>query len=64
MQSPILPDQWNLFTIDGLRLLDTEIARQAMAIGFFNDFYFIMLGALASIPLVILLSRGAIKSSA
>ena len=63
MQSTALPDHWNLFTIDGLRLLDTEIARQAMAIGFFNDFYFIMLGALASIPLVILLSRGAIKSS-
>tara|TARA_Y100001934_G_scaffold176806_1_gene209414 strand:+ start:1601 stop:3130 length:1530 start_codon:yes stop_codon:yes gene_type:complete len=58
MKSYLLPEQWNFSSVDGLRLIDNEIARQAMSIGFFNDFYFIMIGALASIPLAMLLSRG------
>ncbi|MBK18069.1 MAG: EmrB/QacA family drug resistance transporter [Rhodospirillaceae bacterium] len=61
MQEPWLPEQWNLSSVEGLRLLDTEIGRQAMSIGFFNDFHLIMIGALASIPIVMLLSRGATK---
>ena len=55
MQEPWLPEQWSLNSVDGLRLLDSEISRQAMSIGFFNDFYLIMIGALASIPVVMLL---------
>ena len=61
MQEPWLPEQWSLYSVEGLRLLDAEINRQAMSIGFFNDFYLIMIGALASIPVVMLLSRGATK---
>ena len=61
MGKPWLPEQWSLNSADGLRLLDTEIGRQAMSIGFFNDFYLIMIGAIASIPVVMLLSRGATK---
>ncbi|NKB20573.1 MAG: DHA2 family efflux MFS transporter permease subunit [Alphaproteobacteria bacterium] len=61
MREPWLPEQWSLNSVDGLRLLDSEISRQAMSIGFFNDFYLIMIGALASIPIVMLLSRGATK---
>ena len=58
MQAPWLPPEWDLFTTSGLRLLDAEISRQALAIGFLNDFYLIMIGALISVPLVFLLSRG------
>ncbi|MGB0632877.1 MAG: DHA2 family efflux MFS transporter permease subunit [Alphaproteobacteria bacterium] len=58
MQAPHLPPQWDIFTIDGLRLLDAEISRQAMAIGFLNDFHLIFIGAVISVPLVMLLSRG------
>ena len=61
MREPWLPENWDLNSAEGLRLLDTEIGRQAMSIGFFNDFYLIMIGALASIPVVMLLSRGATK---
>jgi DHA2 family multidrug resistance protein len=61
MQDPWLPEKWGLNSVEGLRLLDAEIGRQAMSIGFFNDFYLIMIGALVSIPVVMLLSRGATK---
>lgn len=58
MRSPWLPEQWDLFTTNGLVLLDAEISRQALAIGFLNDFYLIMAGAIISVPLVFLISRG------
>ena len=58
MQAPWLPPEWDLFTTSGLRMLDAEISRQALAIGFLNDFYLIMVGAMISVPLVFLLSRG------
>ncbi|MEC8288796.1 MAG: EmrB/QacA family drug resistance transporter, partial [Pseudomonadota bacterium] len=63
MQPPYLPSQWDIFTVDGLRLLDAEIARQAMAIGFLNDFKLIFIGAVISVPLVVLLSRGRSKEA-
>jgi DHA2 family multidrug resistance protein len=46
MQAPWLPPEWDLFTASGLRMLDAEISRQALAIGFLNDFYLIMVGAI------------------
>ena len=58
MHEPWLPAQWDIYTREGLRLLDAEISRQALAIGFLNDFQLIMIGALISIPLVAMLSRG------
>jgi DHA2 family multidrug resistance protein len=58
MQEPWLPPQWDLFTTNGLAMLDAEISRQAMAIGFLNDFYLIMVGAIISVPMVLLLTRG------
>ncbi len=57
MQPPHLPTEWDIFTVDGLLLLDSEVTRQAMAIGFLNDFQLIFIGALISVPLVMLLSR-------
>lgn len=57
MQEPHLPPQWDIFTTDGLRLLDAEVTRQAMAIGFLNDFQLIFIGAVISVPMVLLLSR-------
>ena len=57
MKEPHLPLQWDIFTAEGLRLLDAEVTRQAMAIGFLNDFKLIFIGAMISVPLVMLLSR-------
>lgn len=57
MRAPWLPSQWDIGTVNGLRLLDGEITRQAMAVGFLNDFYLIMIGALICVPAVFLLSR-------
>ena len=57
MQEPHLPPQWDIFTTEGLRLLDAEVTRQAMAIGFLNDFHLIFIGAMISVPMVLLLSR-------
>ena len=56
MQPPYLPSQWDIFTVDGLRLLDAEIARQAMAIGFLNDFKLIFMAQYIA-PVVLCLER-------
>ncbi len=58
MQSTALPSQWDIFSVDGLRLLDAEIGRQALAIGFLNDFYLILIGSIIVVPMVMLLTRG------
>lgn len=57
MREPWLPSQWNIFTNDGLMALQTEVSRQALAIGFLNDFKLIFYGALLSIPFVMLMVR-------
>jgi DHA2 family multidrug resistance protein len=57
MQAPWLPEQWDILTNDGLAMLNVEVNRQAMALGFLNDFTLIMVGALISMPLVFLLAR-------
>lgn len=58
VDAPWFPEHWNLGTTEGLSALGAEVSRQAMAIGFINDFHLITIGALASIPLVLLLARG------
>lgn len=55
--APWLPGAWDLSTVEGLAALQREISRQAMAIGFVNDFHLITIGALAAVPMVLLLSR-------
>lgn len=57
MQRPWLPEQWSLDTVAGLAALENEISRQALSIGFLNDFNLILMGALVSIPLILLISR-------
>jgi DHA2 family multidrug resistance protein len=57
MQAPWLPEQWDILTNDGLAMLNVEVNRQALALGFLNDFTLIMVGALISVPLVFLLAR-------
>ena len=57
MQSPWMPEQWDILTSNGLALLNLEVNRQAMALGFLNDFTLIMIGSLLSAPLVFLLAR-------
>ncbi len=55
MQTPFLPEHWDLGTAVGRLALDGEIARQAATIGFLNDFYLLFIGAALSMPLVMLL---------
>ena len=62
MRAPLLPDQWDIFSPSGLALLEGEISRQALAIGFLNDFHLIMVGALICVPSVFLLSRPRMKA--
>ena len=57
MQAPWLPEQWDILTSNGLAMLNVEVNRQALALGFLNDFTLIMIGALISVPLVFLLAR-------
>lgn len=57
MHPPWLPPQWDILTPSGLAMLEQEISRQALAIGFLNDFHLIMVGSLLCIPAVFLLSR-------
>ena len=57
MRQPFLPDQWDIVTPSGLQAIAREIAHQASAIAFVNDFALVFVGALACIPLVLLLSR-------
>jgi DHA2 family multidrug resistance protein len=58
LQTTGLPSQWDILTNDGLMALQNEISRQALSIGFLNDFNLIFYGAVISIPLVILMARG------
>lgn len=58
LQQPGLPGEWDILTNEGLMALQDEIARQALSIGFLNDFNLILYGAILSIPLVMLLARG------
>ena len=55
MQAPFLPEHWSLSIRGGRVELEIEIARQAAAIGFLNDFNALMIGAVLCIPLVLLL---------
>ncbi len=55
MRAPFLPEHWSLASPEGRTALEGEIARQAEAIGFINDFNVLMVGAVLTIPLVLLL---------
>jgi len=58
MQPPWLPDYWSINTIHGITAVEAEISRQALSIGFLNDFNLILVGAIISMPLILLLSKG------
>ena len=49
-----LPDLWSPGAAAGLAALDAELARQAAAIAYVNDFKLMTLVALAAMPLVLL----------
>ena len=58
MQSPWLPDYWSIYTIQGIAAVETEINRQALAVGFLNDFNLIFFGSIITMPFILLLSKG------
>ena len=64
MQDPWLPSQWDIYTNEGLMALQAEVSRQALAVGFLNDFNLIFYGALFSIPLVMLMVRSSTARAA
>ncbi len=64
MHAPWLPPQWDIFSVSGLRMLDGEIMRQALALGFLNAFILIMIGASICVPAVFLLTRGKVEEAA
>ncbi len=54
-QLPAVGSVWNLHTAAGLMTLDREINRQAAMIAYLDDFKFMMLVTIATVPLVLLL---------
>jgi DHA2 family multidrug resistance protein len=50
---------WNITTALGRAALDAEITRQAAIIAYVDDYKFMMLIALAAMPIVFLLRKGA-----
>lgn len=48
---------WDIGAIQGLARLDAELTRQAMMIGYLNDFWLLTLLAVCIVPLVLLLKR-------
>ncbi|MGF7161697.1 DHA2 family multidrug resistance protein [Rhodoligotrophos appendicifer] len=55
LQSPILPEIWNLGTTAGIVALNQEITRQAATIAYLDDFRLMMWVVLLSIPCLLLL---------
>ncbi len=55
--APLLPEAWNLHTPSGLMALNGEVTRQAAMIAYLDDFRFMMLITLCTLPLVLLLRR-------
>ncbi len=55
---------WNMTTALGRAALDAEITRQAAIIAYVDDYKFMMLIALAAMPIVFLLRKGAAQGTA
>ncbi len=59
-----VPHVWNLATALGRAALDAEITRQAAIIAYVDDYKFMMLIALAAMPIVFLLRKAGAQGSA
>ena len=57
ISTPWLPELWSISSIRGLSALEAEINKQALSIGFLNDFHLILVGTLLAMPLILLISR-------
>ncbi|MGK2871102.1 MAG: DHA2 family efflux MFS transporter permease subunit [Alphaproteobacteria bacterium] len=55
LQSPWLPDAWDIGTVAGVTALNAELTRQAAAMAYSTDFMIMMVVSLALIPLLALL---------
>ena len=54
LQSPGVPQLWDLTTELGRVALDAEVMRQALTIAYINDFRFMMYLSLLPVPLLLL----------
>jgi DHA2 family multidrug resistance protein len=50
-------DEWDLYELEGLAAIDSEITQQAYMIGYTNVFWGLMVSALLIIPLVLFIRR-------
>ncbi|MSP42857.1 MAG: MFS transporter [Alphaproteobacteria bacterium] len=55
LQSPWLPDTWDIGTASGIAALNSELTRQAAAMAYSTDFLMMMCVSLAAIPFVLLM---------
>lgn len=58
LQLPAIVQAWSPWTAAGRAALDSEVTRQATIIAYVDDFWLLMVLALAAIPLVFLLRKG------
>lgn len=57
LQSPWLPDAWDMGTTSGVMALNAELTRQAAAMAYSTDFMIMVFVSLAPLPLLALLQR-------
>lgn len=59
----LLPSTLDPATATGRALLESEVLKQSLAIGYINDFYLMMWLTLLSMPLVLLMRSGVERAS-
>jgi DHA2 family multidrug resistance protein len=64
LRTGIVHRVWNMTTMLGRAALDAEITRQAAIIAYIDDYKFMMLIALAAMPIVFLLRKGGAQADA
>jgi DHA2 family multidrug resistance protein len=57
--NPVIAQHWSPWTAAGRAALDAQITNQATIIAYIDDFKFMMILAIAAMPLVLLLRRAA-----
>jgi len=55
LQNTALASVWDVHTPQGLALLESEVARQALQLAYLDDFRMIMIMALLAVPAALLL---------
>ena len=62
LRDPAISHIWDMATVAGRAALNAEVTRQATIVAYSNDFRFMMIIALASVPFIFLLRRAQPKA--